>query len=69
MRQPPPKTTGRELYGVPCEALIDDWLSSPIHPADREACFASIEEAAQTRAPWKVEFRLLLADGYRTRGG
>lgn len=51
------------LYGVPCEALIDDWLSSPIHPADREACFASIEEAAQTRAPWKVEFRLLLADG------
>lgn len=49
-----------DIYSVSPEAVRSNCapLRDQLHPDDREAFFASIEESAQALTPWQIEYRI-----------
>lgn len=52
-----------QMTGVSAAAIRADWTVMPVHPDDRAAWAASIEEAVATGADWRHSCRLLRRDG------
>jgi len=52
-----------EFYGVPAEALLEDWQQLPLHPEDLPRFLSSLRQIVKTHQDWSFEGRFLLANG------
>lgn len=52
-----------QITGVSAAAIRADWTAMPVHPDDRAAWAASIEEAVAAGVDWRHTCRLLRGDG------
>jgi PAS domain S-box-containing protein len=55
---------GRSMFGLEPRARLDsDAMFERVHPEDRAAREAAIQQALETRGEYEIEYRLQLADG------
>ncbi len=55
----------RDIFGIAPEQVENstEVLRDMVHPEDREMYFASLHSAAETKSPWKLEYRICLPGG------